>query len=211
MVKINYWAVSLGVSICGVLASAEEAPSPSRGDSATAASQPAAAAPAVPAATDKNKIKVAEAAAQLNGTAWVIDLAPMSGEKPKRPLKDTLRFEQGKLTSEKLAADGYPSSNYTLTMGDDGIPVLETMQTNETKGVVFWRGEVSGDTLRGILSKHPLEGNSEDYSFAGRPANAAPEPQAGAAPAPAAQANQPAKPHEETAPKKQSKKGWFGR
>ena len=161
---------------------------------------------------------VAKAAAQLNGTQWAIELTPMYGKKPKRPLKDTVAFEQGTVTSEELSSDGYPTSNYTLTVGDDGISVWETMQTSERNGVVFWRGEVHGETMRGILSKHPLKGDAEDYTFVGHQAGATdqtaePLVEAAAprerATAQAEQAAQAEAASTETGTPKKTRKGWF--
>ncbi len=155
---------------------------------------------------------------KLNGTEWTIELTPMYGGKPKQPLSDTLQFVRGKVTAAGLAKDSYVPSNCTVTVGDDGVPVWETMQTSENKGVVFWRGELHGDTMRGILSKHPVEGNTEDYSFAGKqsgtvsalsPAASAPaQPHAAQANQPAPAAPTPSKNENPDAGKKR-KKGWF--
>lgn len=112
--------------------------------------------------------RATEVAERLNGAEWVIELTPMSGEGAKATRQDTLLFADGKITSKQLSAKGYNTTNYTLTIGDDGTPVWETMQTSEAEGVAFWRGELREDGMRGILSKHPLEGNAEDYSFVGR-------------------------------------------
>ena len=71
------------------------------------------------------------------------------------------------IKSSFMEKSGYPASNYSLTLGGDGRAVWETMQTKEGEGVVFWRGEVDGATMRGVLSKHPTEGPSEDYSVSG--------------------------------------------
>ncbi len=178
----------------------------------------------------------AQAAARLKGTAWAIELTPMTGEKPKRPLTDTLHFENGKIGSDGLTKSGYPATNYTLTIGDDNTPVWESMQTKEGEGVSFWRGELRGETMRGILSKHPIEGNAEDYSFVGHQSGSAAPATADATPStatdsetmpatePAATMASPpaspdsaaieppaqpvAQPAQSPAPKKQ-RKGWF--
>ncbi len=112
--------------------------------------------------------RAAEVAARLSGAEWVIELTPMSGEGAKATRQDTLLFADGTVTSKQLSAKSYNTTNYTLTIGDDGTPVWETMQTSEAEGVAFWRGELREDGMRGILSKHPLEGNAEDYSFVSR-------------------------------------------
>ncbi len=142
----------------------------------------------------------------------------MSGEKLKKPMQDTLKFQQGKLTSAMLTKDGYVSSNYTLTVGDDAIPVWETMQVHPEKGNAFWRGELHGDTMSGILSRHPLEGPAQDYSFLGHQSGTASTDEAAfSVPPPAVKPAQPrptptavgaAAPVAQTTPKKKS---WFGR
>jgi hypothetical protein len=157
--------------------------------------------------------KETEAQTELSGT-WEIELTPMSGEKP--PFKEVLQFERGKVTAERLASDGYPSSSFTLTVGGDGIPVWETMQTKAEEGVVFWRGELRGEIMTGILSKHSLDGATEDYNFVGRRRSASAPSAAGAqgatvqvaAAATTAEPVQPTVSSDATS-KKKKKKGWW--
>ena len=125
-----------------------------------------------------------EAAALLNGTVWNVEMTPLSGE--KKLVKDTLKFEGGKITSIALSKEGYAPSNFTLTVEVGDLVIWETMQSKEGTGVVFWRGERQGETMRGILSKQPTDGKSTDYSFSGRvnvPPPPPPPPAAPAAPA----------------------------
>ncbi len=104
----------------------------------------------------------------LNGTQWTIELSPMSGEQPKRPATDTVRFEGKKVASEKLSKEGFPSTNFTVTLGGDGVTVWETMQTAQDSSVAFWRGELHGEAMRGILSRHLASGKTEDWAFSGK-------------------------------------------
>ena len=166
-----------------------------------AAKTPAAAPAAAPA---KPKSPEEEVRAQLNGTKWLIDLTPISTEGKVKPAKDAVKFDLTKIGSEYLVKQGYPQSNYTLTIGEDGTAVWETMQTKEGEGVAFWRGEFHGELMRGVLSKHPLKGDPEDFSFSGREAGgktigtselappAAVQP-ASSTPAPATQQSKPPK------------------
>lgn len=103
--------------------------------------------------------------AQLNGTAWSLDLAG-PGQGKKAP-KDTVTFQDGKVSSSRMDKAGYGQSNYTLTIGDDGMAVWETMQSQDGTGVVFWRGELHGNAMRGIVSEHPTQGDNTDWSFNG--------------------------------------------
>ncbi|MBI4313191.1 MAG: hypothetical protein HY594_00090 [Candidatus Omnitrophica bacterium] len=161
--------------------------------------------------------QVQAAQARLSSTEWAIELSPMSGEKGKAAIKDTLVFEKGKVQSRQLASAGFPATNYTLTVGDDGVAVWETMQTGSDTSVAFWRGELHGEAMRGILSKHPAKGNSMDMAFSGQfsgaaAAGAIPEPVAvtkvetQAAQAPAAGAAAPPAATPKTTKKKEDKK-----
>lgn len=164
----------------------------------------------------EKQAKEKEALAQLNGTVWGAELFPTADPKAKKPLKDKLHFEGTRLTSEAMSKEGYPPSNFSLAIGGDGVIVWETMQTKEGAGVAFWRAEVQGETLRGILSKHPTEGAPIDYSFTAKllekkEPEVAPEvspPPPAPAPAPVPVVEEPAPKKEETAPKKKSK-GWW--
>lgn len=181
-----------------------------RGDVAPAPQAPA----AQPAAAAKSINPEEQLRAQLDGTQWAIQLTPTSGSKEAKPKEDSVSFTAKQVTSDFLSKAGYPSSNYSLSIGDDGRGVWETMQTKEGEGVAFWRGELEGTRMFGVLSKHPLEGDPEDYSFSGQltteKAIAIPAPAK-----PAAVQAQPAAPSPATAaparPKTPAKKkrGWF--
>ena len=120
------------------------------------------------------------------GTAWAIEWMPMSGPKGKGAIKDTLHFEKGKVTSAHLSGKGFPSTNFSARIGDDGTPIWETMQTSENQDVANWRGELHGETLRGIVSQKPVKGASEDYAFAGQRIANPPKMEAPVAAAPTA-------------------------
>ena len=169
------------VLLCRV-AAAENAVAPkSQAAAPSAASQPA----------DDKAAKKAAAETRLKDTQWAITLSSMDGEPSKKPLTDTLSFKAGTIASERLTSDGYPTTHYTLTIQDNGVPVWETMQSQEGKGVAFWRGELHGDTIRGILSEHPDKGKVKDYSFSGKQATVAPPAPAAAPAQPAAAMTQP--------------------
>lgn len=106
--------------------------------------------------------------AQLDGSQWTVQLTPSSGSKGLEAQKDTISFTQRQVTSEFLSKAGYPATNYSLSIGGDGRAVWETMQTKENEGVAFWRGELEGLVMQGVLSKHPTEGTPEDYSISGQ-------------------------------------------
>jgi hypothetical protein len=106
----------------------------------------------------------AKARGRLNAKEWTIQLTSSGGKKTKVET-DTLTFSDGKITSKNLSDKGYPTSNYSLTLGSDGMIIWETMQTAESQDVAFWRGELQGEVMTGVLSLHPTKGEVEDFYF----------------------------------------------
>jgi len=141
----------------------------SKGDVSVAAP----AAPSVhPSATSdaaKQEQAKKEWMAKLNGTRWSVAVTPMSAEpgKSPKPKQDTLAFSGPQITSELLVKEGYSGSNFTLRLEDDGSAIWETMQGKEGGHLAFWRGNVQGDVMRGVVSKRSPDGTSVDYSFSG--------------------------------------------
>jgi hypothetical protein len=181
----------------------------------------------------EKKLKaIAQAKEALNGTSWSIQVSPMAAEGGS-PTQDKLDFVKGKLTSQKLSGEGYSSSNFTVTLKGNGTTVWETMQSKPDKSVAFWRGELRGETVRGVLSKRQPEGSMVDFAFSGRLVSAKPAPVPVPAPVPTptptAEPVAPAEPQAaakqvkqksaqavvapqevtQTADQKAEKKGWF--
>ena len=153
--------------------------------------------PVISAADAEKATRQRRALEQLNSSQWSIDVSPMSGERPKHTPTDTVSFSSGKISSERLEKEGFGASNFTLTVGEDAVPIWETMQTNDKQDTAFWRGEIHGEKMSGILSRHGADGTSHDFSFLGQQVGST------AAETPAAPAASPA---HATTPKK---KGWF--
>ena len=146
------------------------------------------------AATSKPELTQEDVRTQLNGSYWELTVIPVSaGADKSKTQKDALNFDKTKVTSEFLTKAGYPGSNYSVVIGSDGIAVWETMQTKEGEGVAFWRGELSGETMQGMLSKQPLQGSAEDYAFTAKRTlqaaaqSAAPQPPTSVQPEPSPQ------------------------
>lgn len=99
----------------------------------------------------------------LNGTAWQVRLIPASGSGSE--IQDNLRFEEGRVLSGLLASQGFPQSNYSLTVQEDGKVVWETMQTNPSGEVASWRGEWTGEQMQGVFSRQRAGNLSQDYYF----------------------------------------------
>lgn len=109
---------------------------------------------------------VATVAQGLEGTWWSITLSPLNADQDE-PKTDTVTFQNRQLSSAWLGAAGYPAASYTARETSEGVIAWETMQVKEGDGVAFWRGEVTGASMRGALSWHPLRGPTEDYALAG--------------------------------------------
>ncbi len=102
----------------------------------------------------------------LSHTEWEIQLAPMA-LKGAAPIHDRLRFEQGEFNSDWLSSQGFPKTNCTVTILPEGNLRWETMQTHPNGETVFWKGEWDGTQMRGIMSRRPAAGPSQDYLFRG--------------------------------------------
>ncbi len=137
----------------------------SRKSSAPAAAPAQTQAPKAPksASREEMKKKVEEKKKELNGSEWKVTVT--SGGKTEG--EDTLTFQNNKVNSKIFADKGFPSSNYTVTVPEGAdMATWETMQTDPKGGVVFMRGEWTGDTMRGVVSQQLEEGKSKDYNFA---------------------------------------------
>lgn len=106
---------------------------------------------------------IAKKKAELNGTAWTIEMRPMSSK--GRTEKDVISFSQDKVMSNNLATLGYMATNFTVRLEDDGTVVWETMQTSEKDGQAFWRGDIKDGVMRGVLSKRDKKNRAYDFNF----------------------------------------------
>lgn len=138
------------------------------GGMALAKEEPAApnAAPQAPVVSKSPDEKKREALrAQLDGTSWALELRPEAAGKTRQ---DTVTFKGRTVSSEWLTKSGYGSSNYSVRVEDDGLVVWETMQSKEGEGLAFWRGEIQGAQMSGLLSKQPINGQPESFILTGR-------------------------------------------
>lgn len=157
--------VVCGLLVCGVEAAdnKKKAKTPASPASASPAVQPAPTPIPVESPQDHAMKAWIE---KLDGTTWSLELRPSSA-KQGGPQQDTVTFEGRRVVSKLLMGEGYGGSNFTLTVGGDGTATWETMQANTGGDIVFWRGEVRGDTMSGVLSKQPVQGSSMTFSFTG--------------------------------------------
>jgi hypothetical protein len=104
--------------------------------------------------------------AQLNDTEWQLELTPITGKGKKEA--DVATFKNNQVVLANFSKKGFPATNLTLTVQDDGSVVWETMQTSEKNGMCFWRGEMDKTmmTMRGVVSNRIDDKTKLDYSFA---------------------------------------------
>jgi len=121
---------------------------------------------AKPLTNDEKAKRKKEVVAMLSGTTWDVELFPMDDPK-KKPIKDVVSYEHGRLKSKAFAVEGYSESNLTVTIEDDGKAIWETMQSHATKGPIFWRGELAEKTVNGVLSRQNKDGSTDAYSLRG--------------------------------------------
>jgi hypothetical protein len=147
-----------------------QAPAAPAAVEAPAKAEPAVAAP-TPApqpsgpAIEKQRALRAKKRTEVNNNQWEIDMMALDGKGAKQ--KDFLIFKDNKFSSENFAKSGFGPSNYTLSIQDDGSVVVETMQSAEKEGILFWRVELDAQLIvcKGILSRQLGENKTEDYSF----------------------------------------------
>ena len=133
---------------------------------ASSASAPIAVVPAAKKAdAEKTKGLRDKKKSDLNNTQWEIEVMALSGKGAKQ--NDTLVFKENKFSSAEFLKTGFKESNYTLSVLDGGMVVVETMQTSEKDGSIFWRVEfdASLSTCKGVMSRQLSGNKTEDYSF----------------------------------------------
>lgn len=115
----------------------------------------------------KNKQLMEEASAVLASREWLVYFIPDEGIPKRGSLKtDVFTIKDGQVTAKGLLARGYNTSNYTMSVMNDGTVVWETMQKSKSEGgVIFLRGELRGEMLTGFMTFQPAKGNREDYSL----------------------------------------------
>ncbi len=104
---------------------------------------------------------------ELNNTEWAVEMSSMNNAKVKKEM-DTVIFKDNQVSIANYSKRGFPTTNFTLTVQEDGTVIWETMQTSEKSGIAFWRGEFDPklETMRGVVSYQLDSKNKQDYSFA---------------------------------------------
>jgi hypothetical protein len=112
----------------------------------------------------EKKANELQAKEELNKKEWTIYLVSANPKKTKLET-DVIKFSGGRVLSVNLSDKGYSESNYSLSIEPDGTIVWETMQGQEKLGRAFWRGELRGEVMQGILTLQSKKGDNEDLYF----------------------------------------------
>lgn len=123
-------------------------------------------------AIDRKRKMINAAKEKLGNTVWQIKCTQIGNNKGKERYKDTLRFIDNKVKSDRLVSEGFPATNYTVRIkeikGQEGrySIIWETIQASEKAGKAFWHGELEEeDVMRGVLSWHLDEKREKGYTF----------------------------------------------
>jgi len=117
---------------------------------------------------EAERSKVPFSLVDLNNSEWVIDVTSQSEEIAKQPQKDRLYFSEDKMHSSYFLTKGFSSSNYTVTIQEDGSAVWETIQSIPDGGYVSWHGQFKEGQMRGVVSEHTLSDETPKvFSFEG--------------------------------------------
>lgn len=101
----------------------------------------------------------------LEGTQWDIEVLPAAVGGEGGLQKDRISFTDGLFRSERLAADGYRATRFTLTLRTGGGYTWETLQSKPGGDSVSWRGDWQGDAMKGVMVIRPAGQSSRDFSF----------------------------------------------
>jgi hypothetical protein len=92
---------------------------------------------------------------------WQIKLTPIKGGNVSI---DVLSFKDNMFVSTKLNSLGFPNSGFSQSLDDDGKIIWKTMQTGP-QGIATWKGQIFGDTMKGILTLREQGKDPQDFSF----------------------------------------------
>jgi len=130
---------------------------------------------------EKKRVMEEKARETLKGREWTVKITPRDG-KPTGET-DVFAFGDGTMESKNLTPKGYPVSNMTITVANDGAIVWETMKTAAGNDKAFFRGELRGGVMAGTMVMKSSKGKVATFLFS-----------SGAAPAPVvAQEEEPVK------------------
>ena len=117
----------------------------------------------------------------LKAQEWTVYVSPRGGRGAIET--DILTFTDETVTSKNLDAKGYPTSNFGMSVQDNGTVSWETMKTAATKDKAFLRGDLKGGVMTGVIFMKPVKGATSTYIFTTSKIQAEAAPVAVSAPA----------------------------
>jgi hypothetical protein len=104
--------------------------------------------------------------AKLNNTEWAISVKP-SGEKGKVEA-DVISFVEGKMISKNMRNAGFNDAEVNVRIGEEGLVIWETMQSDGKGDFAFWRGDIENGKMKGMMTKEDKRGIISNFSFASK-------------------------------------------
>lgn len=157
--------VLVGVAIaCQLAVDVEAAEKKKKAKPAPVPAAPAAQLAPVKSEADLAKEQLVQTWQQKLQGAWSLELRPPTAEQGS-PQQDTLTFDGRRVVSGMLTQEGYGGSNFSLAPQDDQTASWETMQMNPGGDIALWRGELTGQSMSGMLSRQPAQGEAVTWSF----------------------------------------------
>jgi hypothetical protein len=102
----------------------------------------------------------------LRSKEWITYLTPKTGQRGVAAESDALTFSQGQVTSRFLSSLGYLTSNFTLTIDNDGTISWETMQTDQKEeNLAFITGGLKNGVMKGVVVLQPKKGAKTTYFY----------------------------------------------
>ena len=116
------------------------------------------------AMAEQKRIMEEKGRAALKAREWIVYLTA-KGTKAANET-DVYVFGDGTtMESKGLSARGYPVSNITVTVGNDGSVVWETMKTTAADDKAFYRGELRNGVMAGTMVLKSAKGQVSTSYF----------------------------------------------
>jgi hypothetical protein len=101
----------------------------------------------------------------LEGTVWDVQVRADSAFAFAR--RDTLIFQDGRLTSARWAGEGFAPAGYEAPGEEGGTSSWGAALSRNGQGTVLWQGIARGDRIEGTLQRTAADGRTRRYRFKG--------------------------------------------
>lgn len=103
--------------------------------------------------------------AELDGTAWNIELVLTDRGNRENIVKDKIIFNQGRFSSSYFGGKGFRSASYFLVPQSQGAALWQTAQSDPSGASVRWSGDWRGNAMKGLLTFQSSDGAVQGFSF----------------------------------------------